>query len=361
MSTLRFHSPPDITETLTGSPGACYSDFMSQLSENDRSDVGHGSCCAPQSAAFGARRSARQAKARDETRRVARGERHIDTLVTLRGGRFLMGTDDEVGFPDDAEGPVREVTISPFRVDKFPVTNERFQEFVRATGYVTEAEEFGWSFVFRNFVPRVLLTRGMARTVPGLEWWYAVDRATWFKPEGKGSNIRTRMDHPVVHITWRDADRYCEWAGLRLPTEAEWEYAARGGLVGKRYVWGDELTPNGKHMCNIWQGDFPTRNTAADGFQGTCPVKSFSPNEFGLYTVAGNVWEWCTDFWSVDFHTKGPIVDPAGPPTGKLRVMRGGSYLCHSSYCNRYRVAARTSNTPDSSTGNLGFRCAADA
>ncbi|TVR59205.1 MAG: formylglycine-generating enzyme family protein [Spirochaetaceae bacterium] len=334
---------------------------MSQLSENDRGDVGHGSCCAPQGAAVDARRSRRQAELRDETRRAARGERHIDTLVTLRAGRFLMGTNDKVGFPDDAEGPVREVTISPFRVDKFPVTNERFQEFVRATGYVTEAEEFGWSFVFRNFVPRVLLTRGMARTVPGLEWWYAVDRATWFKPEGKGSNIRTRMDHPVVHITWRDADRYCAWAGLRLPTEAEWEYAARGGLVGKRYVWGDELTPNGKHMCNIWQGDFPARNTAADGFQGTCPVKSFSPNGFGLYTVAGNVWEWCADFWSVDFRAGDPIIDPTGPPTGQLRVMRGGSYLCHSSYCNRYRVAARTSNTPDSSTGNLGFRCVADA
>lgn len=318
----------------------------------------HGSCCAPHGSAVVANRT-RRPEVRDAA--PAGGVRHTETLVTLRGGIFQMGTDDEVGFPDDGEGPVRDVTVSPFRIDKFPVTNERFREFVRATGYVTEAEEFGWSFVFKNFVPRVLLSRGMARTVPGLAWWYAVDRATWFKPEGKGSNIRTRMDHPVVHVTWRDADRYCAWAGLRLPTEAEWEYAARGGLVGKRYVWGDELTPSGKHMCNIWQGDFPSRNTAEDGFQGTCPVKSFSPNGFGLYSVAGNVWEWCNDYWSVNFHATGPIADPPGSPTGTLRVMRGGSYLCHSSYCNRYRVAARTSNTPDSSTGNLGFRCAADA
>jgi formylglycine-generating enzyme required for sulfatase activity len=278
-------------------------------------------------------------------------------MAELDGGWFLMGTDDAVGFPDDGEGPVREVYVSPFAMDRYAVTNREFSRFVEATGYVTDAERFGWSFVFRNFIPKVLFKKQQVRTVPGLEWWYAVTDANWYRPEGRGSNIRKRMDHPVVHVSWNDARAYCRWAGVRLPTEAEWEYAARGGLEQKRYVWGDELHPGGKHMCNIWQGDFPERNTAEDGYAGTAPVDAFKPNGYGLYNMAGNVWEWCADFWSATFHVNGPREDPAGPPRGSSRVMRGGSYLCHHSYCNRYRVAARTSNTPDSSTGNMGFRC----
>ena len=169
------------------------------------------------------------------------------------------------------------------------------------------------------------------------------------------------MDHPVVHVSWNDATAYCEWAGVRLPTEAEWEFAARGGLVRKRFAWGDELTPGGRHMCNIWQGKFPTENRALDGHEGAAPAVSYEPNGYGLYNVAGNVWEWCADWFSPTFHVEGPRQDPKGPPEGPARVTRGGSYLCHRSYCNRYRIAARSSNTPDSATGNTGFRLAADA
>ncbi len=286
---------------------------------------------------------------------------HEDVLVDLPGGAFRMGTDDRIGFPADGEGPVREITLSPFRIDAHAVTNAQFAEFVDQTGYVTEGERWGWCFVFNLLVSKTAAKRKHVRPVPGLQWWLAVDGASWRHPEGKGSHIRDRMDHPVVQVSWNDARAYAKWAGKRLPTEAEWEYAARGGLDQKRYPWGDELTPGGKHMCNIWQGDFPRTNTAEDGFVGTAPARSYKPNGFGLYCVSGNVWEWCSDWWSPDYHVSGPSVDPSGPPTGQARVTRGGSYLCHDSYCNRYRVAARTGNTPDSATGNTGFRCAADA
>ena len=284
---------------------------------------------------------------------------HAETLVRLGGRRFLMGADDEVGFPDDGEGPAREVYITPFLIDRFAVSNERFAAFVDATGYRTEAERYGWSFVFHLFVPKAAHKRGHVKPVPGLDWWLAVKGACWRHPEGKGSGIHGRLDHPVTHVSWNDAIAYCEWAGCRLPTEAEWELAARGGLEGKRYAWGDELTPGGRHMCNIWQGDFPKQNSAEDGWQATCPVDEFAPNGYGLYNVAGNVWEWCADWWT-SRPVELPSTDPTGPAGGTARVMRGGSYLCHHSYCNRYRVAARSSNTPDSSTGNLGFRVARD-
>ena len=280
-------------------------------------------------------------------------------MIYIPGGTFLMGTDDKEGFPADGEGPVREVELSPFYIDACTVTNAQFAEFVRDTNYKTEAERFGWSFVFHLFVPENI-KREHARVVPGLPWWLAVNGAYWREPEGPGSTVEDRWDHPVVHVSWNDAVAYCKWAGKRLPTEAEWEFAARGGLVQKRYPWGDRLKPNGVHMCNIWQGKFPVHNTAADGYIGTAPARSFPPNGYGLYNVVGNVWEWCSDWFSptpARYGTK----NPRGPSHGHQRVMRGGSYLCHKSYCNRYRVAARSSNTPDSSTGNLGFRCAADA
>ena len=280
-------------------------------------------------------------------------------MVHIPGGVFLMGADDDAGFADDGEGPVRQVEVSPFLMDETAVTNAQFGRFVRQTRYRTEAERFGWSFVFHSFVPRKV-ARTVTQAVSEAPWWWRVDGACWRRPEGPGSGIGRRMDHPVVHVSWNDAQAYCRWAGKRLPTEAEWEMAARGGLTGKRYAWGDDLTPDGRHMCNIWQGEFPERNTTEDGYAGTAPAKSFDPNGFGLYNVAGNVWEWQRDRFSPTFHRNGPRVDPVGPPSGGSRVIRGGSYLCHESYCNRYRVAARSANTPDSSTGNMGFRCVVD-
>jgi formylglycine-generating enzyme required for sulfatase activity len=266
-----------------------------------------------------------------------------------------MGADDHVGFPLDGEGPVREVTLAPFAIDRCTVSNDEFAAFVDATGHVTEAERFGWSFVFAGFLPSTA-RRGAPR-VPEAPWWVGVEGATWRSPEGPGSDLDGRSNHPVVHVSWNDASAYAGWTGKRLPTEAEWEYAARGGLVQARYPWGDELEPDGEHRCNIWQGRFPVKNTGDDGFLGTAPVDAFPPNGFGLHNVAGNVWEWCADWWSPTFHVDGPRVDPVGPPDGTAKVMRGGSYMCHESYCNRYRVAARSNNTPDSSTGHLGFRC----
>jgi sulfatase modifying factor 1 len=265
------------------------------------------------------------------------------TAVEIPAGTFRMGTDDPDGFPDDREGPVRPVAVARFAIDAYAVSNERFAAFVDATGYRTQAEQFGWSFVFAKFVPAAL--RRGARRPDTTPWWCATDSATWRTPEGPGSIIDDRLNHPVVHVSWHDAQSFCRWAGRRLATEAEWEYAARGGLDQARYPWGDELTPDGVHMCNIWQGQFPTHNTAEDGYTGTAPVDAFHPNGYGLYNISGNVWEWCSDWFD---------------QTRRTRSLRGGSYLCHDSYCNRYRVAARTSNTPDSSAGNTGFRCVTD-
>lgn len=279
-------------------------------------------------------------------------------MQRLEGGPFLMGSENGT-YPADGEGPVREVTLSPFYIDVCAVTNRQFEKFVKATGYTTEAERFGWSFVFHLLLPEE--TRAKLKThVPGLDWWWKTPGAHWRRPEGLASNIKDRMDHPVVHVSWNDAMAYCEWAGKRLPTEAEYEHAARGGLVQQTFPWGEELTPGGKHYCNIWQGTFPAQNTCEDGYLGTAPARSFPPNGFGLYNMAGNVWEWCWDWFSPDFHVKGPRANPHGPPQGAAKVIRGGSYLCHESYCNRYRTSARTANTPDSSTGNMGFRCAVD-
>jgi sulfatase modifying factor 1 len=280
-------------------------------------------------------------------------------MCRIPGGEFLMGSADADGWPADGEGPVRAVTLEPFLIGACCVTNEQFNEFVNATGFKTEAERFGWSFVFHLFLEASQLARVTQRAA-GSEWWCRVDGATWRHPEGPGSKIRQRWKHPVVHVSWRDAAAYAAWAGMRLPTEAEWECAARGGLAQRRFPWGDELTPGGRHMCNIWQGVFPTQNTAEDGYAGTAPAMSFRPNGHGLYNVSGNVWEWCHDWFSRDFHVSGPRVDPSGPPEGGRKVVRGGSYLCHHTYCNRYRVGARFSNTPDSSAGNMGFRCVRD-
>lgn len=285
-----------------------------------------------------------------------RAEQSLENMVEIPEGEFLMGTNSEEGFPADGEGPIRKVAIDSFHIDKYAVTNEEFAEFVEATNYKTEAESFGWSFVFYMFLSEDV-SKKVTQNVAGTPWWYVVEDAYWKQPEGPGSSVRGREDHPVVHISWNDADAYAQWSGKRLPTEAEWEYAARGGLEQKIYPWGDELTPAGVHHCNIWQGTFPKENTEADGYKATAPVDAFEPNGYGLYNMSGNVWEWCSDWFTRSLHNKGGRSNPAGPEKGDARVMRGGSYLCHKSYCNRYRVAARSSNTPDSSTGNIGFRC----
>ncbi|WP_336022670.1 formylglycine-generating enzyme family protein [Halobellus salinisoli] len=286
-------------------------------------------------------------------------------MIHLDGDTFRMGTDSGEGFPQDGEGPTREVTVDQFYISKYAVMNAEFLEFVQETGYTTDAEKFGWSFVFEDFVPRTDYDR-IIQNIAAAPWWVAVEGANWLRPNGPSTSIlddRELLKHPVTHVSWNDAIAYAEWAGKRLPTEAEWEYAARGGREGRRFPWGDELEPDGEHRCNVWQGDFPEHNTGDDGYERTAPVNAFESNDFGLYNVSGNVWEWCNDWFSPTYHrTDGyDHENPTGPSTGDERVMRGGSYLCHQSWCNRYRLAARSKNTADSSTGNIGFRCVVDA
>jgi len=282
-------------------------------------------------------------------------------LVTLTGGTFLMGSEDPGAYAEDGEGPVREVRLGAFRIESRTVTTERFAAFVAATGYVTEAEQVGSAFVFAGLLPDDAPPTGGVVQAP---WWREVEGADWAHPEGPWSDLAGRADHPVVQVSWHDAQAFGAWAGRRLPTEAEWEYAARGGLVQQRFPWGNSLTPGGEHRMNVWQGTFPGRNTAEDGYVATAPVDAYAANGYGLYNMTGNVWEWTADNWSTTWQRTGGaalLTDPAGPPGGDRRVLRGGSYLCHSSYCWRYRTSARMGSTPDSPTGNVGFRCAADA
>ena len=279
------------------------------------------------------------------------------TLVELAGGPFRMGTDGPFGYPQDGEQPSRTVDVGQFAISTTAVTTDEFATFVDATGHTTQAEVDGWSFVFVGLLSEA--TEDTAAVVSA-EWWRQVFGASWLHPEGPQSDTSTRSGHPVVHVSWNDAIAYCEWAGTRLPTEAEWEFAARGGLDQATYPWGDELHPGGEQRCNIWHGTFPSDNTCDDGWYGTAPVNAFEPNGFGLFNAVGNVWEWCADEF-----TRRPSSAAAAPccaPTTQSpswpRTMKGGSYLCHDSYCFRYRVAARSSNTPDTATGNIGFRVA---
>ena len=282
---------------------------------------------------------------------------HVEWHAATRpvsAGRYLLGDAFGEGYPFDGEFPQRLVELAAFDIDETPVTNAQFARFMDATGHITDAERYGTSAVFRLAVaaPRQRIVGGSA----GAPWWVLVEGADWRHPFGELSDLAELAEHPVVHVSWTDAAAYAAWAGRALPGEAQWEAAARGGLVGARYAWGDELTPGDRWMCNIWQGTFPSVNTREDGWLATSPVRTYPANGFGIYDVAGNVWEWCADTF-----TPAPTANPAAGRQLPIvyeerRVTRGGSYLCHDSYCNRYRVAARTGNTPDSTVGNCGFR-----
>lgn len=295
------------------------------------------------------------------------------SMVWIPGGKFRMGTDDP-RFPDAR--PVHEVEVSGFYMDEHEVTNAQFAEFVSATGYVTVAERPLDPADYPG-VPESVLVPGSAVFVPPanevpldnpLGWWQYVAGASWRHPEGSASSIEGRDNEPVVHVSYEDAAAYAAWAGKRLPTEAEWEYAARGGKEGQKYYWGDELKPNGEWAANIYQGDFPFRNALEDGFAFVSPVKSFPANGFGLYDMEGNVWEWCSDFYRPDYYGQGAKRDPKGPsesydpyaPGVVQRVQRGGSFLCSDEYCIRYMAGSRGKGEVTSASNNLGFRCVKD-
>ena len=263
----------------------------------------------------------------------------------IAAGEFLMGEDSPWAYDSDGESPVVRVRIESFALDRQPVTVDRFAAFVAATGYRTDAERYGWSFVFAGHLPEDFPeTRGVAEA----PWWRQVEGACWRAPEGPGSSADGRRDHPVVHVSWNDAQAYCSWSAARLPGEAEWERAARAGTAST-FPWGDELEPGGRHMANVFQGRFPVSDTGEDGWVGTSPVGVFPPNAWGLADMIGNVWEWTAD----------PFAVPRGTGSGSARVLKGGSHLCHISYCHRYRPAARLGNGPDTSTSHIGFRTAA--
>ena len=313
----------------------------------------HPACCTPRFAASAAPRPPHRAPA-------ATG-RHAIAQCDIPAGTFAMGDAQHDGNPADGERPVHQVQLDAFVIDATSVTNADFARFVDATGYTTEAETFGFSAVFH-----LVVAAGEDDIVgrsPITPWWLGVRGADWRHPEGPRSDCDGRDDHPVVHVSWNDAQAYGRWAGRQLPTEAEWERASRGGLDGARYPWGDDLlAPNGSWQANIWQGTFPAHNTREDGWMTTAPVRSYTPNGFGLWQTVGNVWEWCQDLFNPRAYARRaadrrpPPVNPRDDAGDGPRVLRGGSYLCHDSYCNRYRNAARSSNTPDSSMGNAGFR-----
>ncbi|MDT0683231.1 formylglycine-generating enzyme family protein [Roseicyclus sp. F158] len=278
-------------------------------------------------------------------------------LTEIPGGIFEMGARTST-YPGDLDAPRRKVRISPFLMSPVAVTNADYARFVEATGYRTLAERFGWSFVFH-----LLLSdpERFGKFPPGLRWWRQVEGATWAAPEGPGSTWDGRADHPAVHLAWYDAVAYCRWAGFRLPREAEWERAARGGKARLKFPWGNQREPGGVHRMNVWQGRFPDENIAEDGFIGTAPVTAFEPNGYGMMNMTGNVWEWVADRHGPrPAPGRMPERDPEGPAEGTARIQRGGSFLCHESYCDRYHVHSRTRNDPDSSTSNAGFRVAAD-
>lgn len=281
-------------------------------------------------------------------------------MIALPGGTFMMGTDSTFGFKADRENPRLQVTVEPFAISKYTITNEEFLQFFLDTGYITDAERFGSSNVFHLLLDEET-KQNLTPISKDSPWWYEVPEANWRKPEGPHSDISDRMDHPVVHVSWNDANAYAAWAGKRLPTEAEWEFAARGGKENLTFPWGNELEQDGKFMANTFQGEFPNYNAESDGFLGTAPVHHFQPNDYGLYQVIGNVWEWCLNPGRIPLETfqqksRDDFIRENHQYSEDLYALKGGSFLCHCSYCQRYRIAGRNSNTALSSTSNTGFR-----
>jgi len=314
-----------------------------------------------------------------EPRRDARGvEDAPPGMVHVPAGAFLMGSDHHYA----EERPQHPARVDGFWMDETAVTNAAFAAFVDATGYVTVAERPLEPGMYPGADPALLvpgglvfrMTEGPVDTRDFTNWWHWTPGAHWRAPEGPGSDTSARLDHPVVQVAYEDAEAYARWAGKALPTEAEWEFAARGGLEGKEFAWGDDLAPEGEHVANTWQGPFPWRNFATDGFERTCPVRSYAPNGYGLYEVCGNVWEWTTDWWGArhaaepgkpccaPLNPRGPALDGSydpGQPAIRIprKVVKGGSFLCAPSYCRRYRPAARHAQMVDSGMSHVGFRC----
>jgi formylglycine-generating enzyme len=299
-------------------------------------------------------------------------------MVRISGGTFRMGSDGH--YPEEA--PVHRVTVDSFLIDRTPVTNRQFKEFVRATGHVTFAEIPPDPAQYPGALPHMLFAGSLVFTPPHhpvdlrdwSQWWSFTKDADWRHPQGRKSNINALDNHPVVHISYKDAVAYAEWVGKSLPTEAEWEFAARGGLDGAEYAWGDALTPEGRHLANTWQGNFPHQNLNEDGFLRTSPVMAFPPNGYGIYDMIGNTWEWTSDWYSQRHEPDAPKAccipeNPRGgseaatydprQPAVKIprRVIKGGSHLCAPNYCRRYRPAARHAHPVDTSTSHIGFRC----
>lgn len=309
-----------------------------------------------------------QQKTKDEQNQSS--EIESQKMIHIPAGSFKMGTDDPA-FPDAQ--PMHTITLHDFWIDEHEVTNDEFEKFVNATHYITVAERQLDPKNFPGASPESLVPGSVVFSPPGhtvsldnpLQWWRYIPGANWQHPFGPESDIKTKKNYPVVHVCYEDAVAYAKWAGKRLPTEAEWEYAAQGNKPGQKYYWGNELKPSGKWMANIYQGAFPDGNTGEDGFIGIAPVKSFPPNGYGLYDMDGNVWEWCNDFYRPDYYEHSPSDNPKGPadsydpgePGAVKRVQRGGSFLCSDQYCMRYRPGSRGKGEVSSGSDNLGFRC----